>query len=56
MGETGKYGWKAQLKSEFRKYTMKGGVDFPAFYLKITYGLHHKIYNLTFPIIYETLN
>ena len=50
MGETGEYGWKTQLKTGLRKYTVNGGVDFPAFYLKITYESHHKIYNLTFPI------
>ena len=33
-----------------RKYTNESGVKFPAFYFKITYGLHHKIYNLTFSI------
>jgi hypothetical protein len=34
---------------------MISGVDFPAFYLKITYESHHKIYNLTFPISMKLL-
>ena len=54
MGEARKYGWETQLKKETRKYTTAGGVNFPAFYLKITYESHHKVYNLTFPICYET--
>ena len=51
MGETGEYGWETQLIGITRKYTRTCGVDFPAFYLKITYESHHKVYNLTFPII-----
>ena len=55
MGEARKYGWEIHLKKETRKYTTTGEVDFPVFYLKITYESHHKVYNLTFPICYETI-